>query len=73
MAVTGTVSLPSISGIGIPVTAFLDDAHDSVMIVDSAGVAKLQRVSRGRRRRENLGRDGSCERRAGHLERAARH
>lgn len=44
MAVTGTVSLPSISGVGIPVAAFLDDAHDSVMIVDSSGVAKVQKV-----------------------------
>jgi HlyD family secretion protein len=44
MAVTGTVSLPSVNGIGIPVTAFLDDAHDSVMIVDGSGVARQQRV-----------------------------
>jgi multidrug efflux pump subunit AcrA (membrane-fusion protein) len=44
MAVTGTVSLPSVSGIGVPVTAFLDDAHDSVMVVDSGGVAKMVRV-----------------------------
>ncbi len=44
MAVTGTVSLPSVSGVGIPATAFLDDAHNSVMIVDSGGAAKLQRV-----------------------------
>lgn len=45
MAVTGTVSLASIAGIGIPVTAFLDDAHDSVMVVDSTGTAKQQRVT----------------------------
>jgi multidrug efflux pump subunit AcrA (membrane-fusion protein) len=45
MAVTGTVSLASINGIGIPVTAFLDDAHDSVMVVDSGGTAKQQRVT----------------------------
>jgi HlyD family secretion protein len=44
MAVTGTVSLPSVSGIGIPLTAFLDDAHDSIMVVDSSGVAKMQKV-----------------------------
>jgi multidrug efflux pump subunit AcrA (membrane-fusion protein) len=44
MAVTGTVSLPPVSGIGVPVTAFLDDAHDSVMTVDSNGAAKLQAV-----------------------------
>ncbi|HZV77595.1 MAG TPA: efflux RND transporter periplasmic adaptor subunit [Candidatus Babeliales bacterium] len=44
MAVTGTVSLPAVSGIGVPVTAFLDDAHDSIMIVASNGTAKLQAV-----------------------------
>lgn len=44
MAVTGTVSLPTISGIGIPVTAFLDDSHDSVMVVDSAGSAQQHSV-----------------------------
>jgi len=44
MAVTGTVLLPSISGIGIPATAFLDDAHDSVMVVAADGTAKLQSV-----------------------------
>jgi hypothetical protein len=36
--------LPSVSGIGIPATAFLDDAHDTVMVVDSSGVAKQQAV-----------------------------
>lgn len=45
MAVTGTVSLPPVSGVGIPVTAFVDDAHDSVMIVDGGGIARLQRVA----------------------------
>ncbi len=44
MAVTGDVSLPAVSGIGIPATAFLDDAHDSVMVVDGKGIAKLQSV-----------------------------
>jgi multidrug efflux pump subunit AcrA (membrane-fusion protein) len=44
MAVTATVSLPSASGIGVPVSAFLDDAHDSVMTVDGGGVARLARV-----------------------------
>lgn len=51
MAVTGTVSLPSVSGIGIPLTAFLDDGHDSVLTVDGGGTARLQRVS-------ELGNDG---------------
>lgn len=44
MAVTGTVSLPSVSGVSVPVTAFLDDAHDSVMIVAQNGVAQRQSV-----------------------------
>ncbi len=45
MAVTGTISLSPVSGVGVPVTAFLDDAHDSVMIVDGSGVARMQRVA----------------------------
>jgi HlyD family secretion protein len=44
MAVTGTVSLPAVSGIAIPTTSFLDDSHDSVMVVDSNGTAKTQSV-----------------------------
>ncbi len=40
MAVTGTVSLPTVSGVGIPATAFLDDQHDTVMIVDANGNAR---------------------------------
>jgi HlyD family secretion protein len=44
MAVTGTVSLPTVSGVGVPVTAFLDDSHDSLMTVDSSGTARMQRV-----------------------------
>jgi HlyD family secretion protein len=44
MAVTGTVSLPPIAGIGVPITAFLDDAHNSVMVVAANGIAKLQSV-----------------------------
>lgn len=44
MAVTGTVLLPAVSGMGVPVAAFLDDAHDSVMVVDAGGVARLAHV-----------------------------
>jgi HlyD family secretion protein len=51
MAITGTVALPSVSGIGIPITAFLDDAHDSVMTVAQDDTAKLQSV-------KELGNDG---------------
>jgi multidrug efflux pump subunit AcrA (membrane-fusion protein) len=45
MAITGTVSLPAVSGIGIPSTAFLDDAHDTVMVVSAGGTAKTQKVT----------------------------
>jgi HlyD family secretion protein len=45
MAVTGTVSLPTVSGIGIPSTAFLDDAHDTIMVVSANGTAQTQKVT----------------------------
>jgi HlyD family secretion protein len=51
MAVTGTVSLPSVSGIGVPITSFLDDSHTSVLTVDGGGTARLQHVT-------ELGNDG---------------
>ena len=51
MAVTGTIDLPTVSGVGIPATAFLDDSHDSIMIVDADGSAKVQKVA-------ELGSDG---------------
>ncbi|MGB6984488.1 MAG: efflux RND transporter periplasmic adaptor subunit [Candidatus Aquilonibacter sp.] len=44
MAVTGTITLPTVTGIGIPTAAFLDDSHTTVMIVDSDGTAKQQTV-----------------------------
>jgi hypothetical protein len=52
MAVTGTVALPAVSGIGIPTAAFLDDSHTSIMIVDQDGDAKQQSV-------RELGSDGT--------------
>ncbi|HTV91458.1 MAG TPA: efflux RND transporter periplasmic adaptor subunit [Verrucomicrobiae bacterium] len=51
MAVTGTITLPEVSGTGIPTTAFLDDSHTSIMIVDANGDAKQQSV-------KELGSDG---------------
>ena len=33
MAVTGNITLPPVTGIRVPVTAFLDDNHGSVMVV----------------------------------------
>ncbi len=51
MAVTGTIDLPAVSGVGVPATAFLDDSHGSIMIVDADGTAKVQKVA-------ELGSDG---------------
>ncbi|HEY6486152.1 MAG TPA: efflux RND transporter periplasmic adaptor subunit [Candidatus Cybelea sp.] len=45
MAVTGTVDLPAVTGIGVPATAFLDDAHDDLMLVAPDGTAKLAKVA----------------------------
>jgi HlyD family secretion protein len=33
LAVTGTVGLPAVSGVTVPVTAFLDDAHTTVAVM----------------------------------------
>jgi multidrug efflux pump subunit AcrA (membrane-fusion protein) len=44
MAVTGTINLPVVSGIGVPTTAFLDDSHDSLMVVNPDGTAKVAKV-----------------------------
>jgi RND family efflux transporter MFP subunit len=44
MAVTGTITLPTVTGIGIPTAAFLDDSHTTVMTVASDGTAKQQTV-----------------------------
>ena len=54
LPVTGTASLPGVSGIGIPTTAFLDDSHTTVMIADDEvvdTVAKMVHV-------HELGSDG---------------
>jgi HlyD family secretion protein len=34
LPVTGTITLPAISGVGVPTTSFLDDAHTALMIED---------------------------------------
>jgi RND family efflux transporter MFP subunit len=52
MAVTGTITLPEVSGTGIPTAAFLDDSHKTIMIVDENGDAKQQSVT-------ELGSDGT--------------
>ncbi|HEY5340683.1 MAG TPA: hypothetical protein VIK27_06625, partial [Candidatus Aquilonibacter sp.] len=51
MAVTGTITLPAVSGIGVPTTAFLDDSHTTLMTVGADGTAKQQTV-------RELGSDG---------------
>jgi RND family efflux transporter MFP subunit len=54
LPVTASASLPPVSGIGIPTTAFLDDTHTTVMIADDEvvdTVAKLVHV-------RELGSDG---------------
>jgi RND family efflux transporter MFP subunit len=55
LPVTATASLPPVSGIGIPTTAFLDDTHTSVMVADDElvdVVAKQMKV-------KELGSDGT--------------
>ncbi len=44
MAVLGDVHLPSVRGISVPVTAFVDDTHGSVMIVGRDGTVRTERV-----------------------------
>ena len=56
MAVTGTINLPVVTGIGVPTTAFLDDSHDSVMARQSRRHRKTRNGSRAWQRRKDLGR-----------------
>jgi hypothetical protein len=43
MPVTGDITLPAVSGIELPVTAFIDDTHTSVYVV-AGGVVKTTAV-----------------------------
>lgn len=55
LPVSASISLPSVHGVGIPTTAFLDDTHTTVMIADDQlvdVVAKTVKVS-------ELGTDGT--------------
>jgi len=45
MAVTGSVDLPAVRGIRVPTTAFTDDNHDAVMVVQSDNTVKTEKVS----------------------------
>ncbi len=42
--ITAVISLPAVSGVGVPSTAFLDDSHTSLMI-DDDGTAHVARVT----------------------------
>jgi multidrug efflux pump subunit AcrA (membrane-fusion protein) len=44
MAVLGKVDLPPARGISIPVTAFIDDNHDSILVVGDDDTIKTQHV-----------------------------
>ena len=44
MAVAGTVAKPTLRGVRVPVTAFVDDNHDSVLTVDAGGIVKTVAV-----------------------------
>jgi multidrug efflux pump subunit AcrA (membrane-fusion protein) len=45
MAILGTVDLPPARGISVPDTAFTDDLHDAVLVVDSTGTVRTARVT----------------------------
>ena len=72
MAVTGTIDLPAVSGVGIPTAAFLDDSHTSIMIVDANDDAKQVRPYRTREQRHDLDRHRHRERHESRRQRSAR-
>jgi len=45
MAIQGKIALPPIRGVQIPETAFTDDSHDSVMVVDQDGTVRTAHIS----------------------------
>lgn len=52
MAVSGIVAKPSLRGVRIPVTAYIDDNHDSLLTVDGQGIVKTATV-------REIGNDGT--------------
>ena len=44
MAVSGVVAKPSLRGVRVPVTAFVDDNHDSILTVGQDGIVKTVAV-----------------------------
>jgi RND family efflux transporter MFP subunit len=55
LPVSATIDLPAVRGVGIPVTAFLDDTHTSVMIADDQLVDTVAKTVKVR----ELGTDGT--------------
>jgi multidrug efflux pump subunit AcrA (membrane-fusion protein) len=45
MAVTGAITLPAVSGVRVPVAAFVDDNHSSVMVVGDDSKVKTVNVA----------------------------
>ncbi len=45
MAVQGKIALPHVRGVQVPVTAFTDDTHATIMVVDEDGTVRTTRVS----------------------------
>lgn len=55
LPVSATATLPAVSGVGIPTTAFLDDTHSSVMVADDELVDVVAKTVKVR----ELGSDGT--------------
>jgi HlyD family secretion protein len=45
MPVSALIALPSLAGVRVPETAFIDDNHDSILTVDPSGIAKTTKVA----------------------------
>ena len=45
MAVLGNVDLPPVRGVRVPLTAFTDDTHDALMVVDANGTVRTANVT----------------------------
>jgi len=45
MAIEGTISLPTVRGVSIPETAFTDDTHTAVLVIDAKHIAHTTRVA----------------------------
>ncbi|MBD5654817.1 MAG: efflux RND transporter periplasmic adaptor subunit [Candidatus Eremiobacteraeota bacterium] len=45
MAVVGSIKLPTVRGVAIPMTAFTDDVHGSVLVIDGDATVRTAHVS----------------------------